>query len=67
MKVAAELSLGQSHLAWALILQMFAMSCIGVHLLKESGRVGRDGEPAYAKLFYTDTDFSGGVSSGKKK
>ena len=33
--------------------------------VQESGRVGRDGEPAYAKLFYADT--GGGVSSDMKK
>ena len=35
--------------------------------VQESGRVGRDGEPAYAKLFYADTDFLSGVSSDMKK
>ena len=36
--------------------------------VQESGRVGRDGEPANATLFYADTDFSGGgVSSDMKK
>ena len=36
--------------------------------VQESGRAGRDVEPAFATLYYTDTDFSGGsVSSDTKK